>query len=141
MMQGYYKKEEDTRAVLSGGVLRTGDLGYLDAEGRVHITGRKKDMLVLPGGTKLFLPEYEAQLAAALGTAELAVFLEKNGSPALLLQAAAEEETAIREKLRPLMAQLPRGEQIGKIYFTDKPMPRTATGKIRRWEIQKEETT
>ena len=139
MMQGYYKRDADTRAVLVDGVFHTGDLGLLDSDGRVHITGRKKDMLVLPGGTKLFLPEYEARLSAALGTAELAVFLEKNGAPALLLQADPAEEKAVREKLRPLMEELPRGEQIGKIYFTDKPMPRTATGKIRRWEIQKED--
>ena len=75
---------------------------------------------------------------AALGTPELAVYLEK-GVPALLIQADAAREAELREKLRPIMAELPRGQQIGRIYFTDQPMPRTATGKVKRWEIGKEE--
>jgi acyl-coenzyme A synthetase/AMP-(fatty) acid ligase len=119
-------------------VLHTGDLGRFDEDGRLHITGRKKDMLVLTDGTKIFLPEYEGRLAAALGTPELAVYLEK-GVPALLIQADAAGEPEIRAKLRPVMETLPRGQQIGRIYFTDQPMPRTATGKIRRWEIRGEE--
>ena len=138
MMKGYYKREADTRAVLRDGVLYTGDLGYFDDEGRLHITGRKKDILVLTDGTKIFLPEYEGRLMAALGTPELAVYLEK-GVPALIIQADAAREAELREKLKPLMAELPRGQQIGRIYFTDQPMPRTATGKVKRWEIGKEE--
>ena len=134
MMQGYYKKEADTRAVLQGGLLHTGDLGRFDEAGRLHITGRKKDILVLPDGTKIFLPEYEARLQAALGTAELAVFLE-NDVPALLVQGDAAEEASIWEKLRGLMAEFPRGQQIRKIYFTHRSLPRTAAGKIKRWEI------
>ncbi len=138
MMKGYYKREADTRAVLRDGVLYTGDLGHFDEDGRLHITGRKKDMLVLTDGTKIFLPEYEGRLMASLGTPGLAVYLEK-GVPALLIQAESAAEPELRARLRPLMEQLPRGQQIGHIYFTDQPMPRTATGKIKRWEIRREE--
>ena len=134
MMQGYYKKEADTRAVLLGGVLHTGDLGRFDEDGRLHITGRKKDILVLPDGTKIFLPELEGRLQAVLGAAELAVFLEEDG-PSLLLQGDAAREAFVWEQLRPLMAELPRGQQIRKLYFTHRSLPRTATGKIKRWEI------
>ena len=135
MMQGYYKREADTAAVLTGGVFRTGDLGRFDEKGKLHITGRKKDMLVLSDGTKLFLPEYEGRLSALLGTGELAVFLEGN-APALLLQDTERDEKAVRAAIRPLMEELPRGRQIGSIWFSDDPMPRTATGKIRRWELE-----
>ena len=83
MMQGYYKRPADTAAVLIDGVLHSGDLGRFDEAGKLHITGRKKDVLVLPSGTKIFLPEYESRLAAALGTTELAVVL-KDGSRHLL---------------------------------------------------------
>ena len=136
MMQGYYKKEADTRAVLENGVLRTGDLGVFDADGRLHITGRKKDMLVLPDGVKLFLPEYEARLSAVLGTGELAVFLDGN-APALLIQDTERAPEELRRILRPVMDELPRSRQIGRIYCTSAPMPRTATGKLRRWELEK----
>lgn len=139
MMQGYYRRPEATAEVLRDGVLHTGDLGHLDADGRLHVTGRKKEMLVLPDGTKIFLPEYEAQLAARLGHTELAVTL-KNDRPVLLYsgQAAAEELAA---QLKSLMATLPRGQQLSGIYITDEPLPRTATGKLKRWEIQQKAGT
>ena len=134
VMQGYYKMPEATAAVLRGGVLYTGDLGYLDAEGKLHITGRKKDMLVLPDGTKIFLPEYEAKLMKALGHTELAVTL-RNAQP-LLVYSGEGDKAALLEKLKPLMAELPRGQQLRDILITGEPLPRTATGKIKRWELQ-----
>jgi long-subunit acyl-CoA synthetase (AMP-forming) len=134
MMQGYYKRPADTAAVLSDGVFHTGDLGRFDSEGRLHITGRKKDVLVLSDGTKLFLPEYEQQLRHALGVEELAVTL-LHGRPTLVLIGEG-EEWRILSKLRPLMAQRPRGQQISRIVFLPDALPRTATGKIKRWELQ-----
>lgn len=136
MMQGYYKRPADTAAVLIDGFLHTGDLGRFDADGRLHITGRKKDMLVLPDGTKLFLPEYEGRLAAALGTAELAAVLFRN-APALLIKADGRDEKQLREAMRPVMETLPRGQQIGRIVITAGDIPRTATGKTKRWEAEK----
>ncbi len=134
MMQGYYKQPAATWEVLRGGVLRTGDLGRFDEAGRLHITGRKKDILVLPDGTKLFLPEYEARLMTTLGHTELAVTLRDN-KPLLVFVGTAEEKT-LWEKLQGLMRQLPRGQQLAGILITDEALPRTATGKIKRWELQ-----
>ena len=134
MMQGYYKWPQHTEEVLKKGVLYTGDLGRLDEDGRLHLTGRKKDMLVLSDGTKLFLPEYEGMLMKALGTPELAVTL-RQGRPVLVLTAPETRESAL-EKLRGAMEQLPRGQQISDVIILDEALPRTATGKIKRWEIQ-----
>ena len=134
MMQGYYKRPDATREVLRGGVFHTGDLGRFDSDGRLHITGRKKDMLVLPDGTKIFLPEYEAMLMSALGHTELAVTL-RNDRPVLVYSGAA-ESAALGEKLKACMRALPRGQQLADILVTDEPLPRTATGKIKRWELQ-----
>ena len=134
MMQGYYKMPDDTAAVLKDGIFHTGDLGMFDADGKLHITGRKKDMLVLPDGTKIFLPEYEAPLMQALGSTELAVIL-REGRPALVFSGEADPGD-ISEKLRDLMRTLPRGQQIAEIIVTADPLPRTATGKIKRWELQ-----
>ncbi len=134
MMQGYYKQPGATWEVLRDGVLHTGDLGRFDADGRLHITGRKKDILVLPDGTKLFLPEYEARLMTALGHTELAVTLKDN-KPLLVFVGTA-EESALWEKLQGLMRELPRGQQLAGILITDEALPRTATGKIKRWELQ-----
>ena len=134
MMQGYYKRPEDTAAVLIDGVFHTGDLGRFDVDGRLHITGRKKDMLVLPDGTKLYLPEYEAAISQALGGAELAVVL-KDGRP-LLVYSGEGDEAELMVRLRPVLSERPRGQQLSGIQFISEPLPRTATGKIKRWELQ-----
>lgn len=139
MMQGYYKREADTAAVLQGGVLYSGDLGHFDAEGKLHVTGRKKDMLVLPDGTKLFLPEYEGEIMRALDHSELAVVLR--GTRPVLVYSGEAESAALEKLLRPLMAGLPRGQQLAGVYVVDHPLPRTATGKIKRWELKQEVET
>ena len=138
MMQGYYKHPDSTREVLRDGVLYTGDLGCFDENGLLHITGRKKDILVLPDGTKLFLPEYESALMKTLGHTELAVILIDD-RPALVYSGEA-DPAVLSEKLRPLMRQLPRGNQIADIIVVDEPLPRTATGKIKRWELRQKVT-
>ena len=144
MMKGYYKHPEDTAAVLKGNLLFTGDIGKWDENGRLHVIGRKKEILVLADGTKIFLPEYEARILAALPGRDFTV-LERNGKPVLLLvdkeSSTWPEEmrelsrSMVQEELRGAMSQLPRGQQLGEILFTDKPLPRTATGKVKRWEI------
>ena len=134
MMRGYWRRAADTADVLRDGILHTGDLGYLDGDGRLHITGRKKDILVLSDGTKIFLPEYEAAIMAALEHQELAVTL-KNGRPALIYSGEG-DPSVIRGKLRPVMEGRPRGQQLAEILIVDEPLPRTATGKIKRWELQ-----
>ncbi len=138
MMQGYYKDKESTQAVLKDGVLFSGDLGYIDLDGRLHITGRKKEMLVLPSGTKIYLPDYEHDIAKALENAELAVILLK-AKPVLVIKELPEKRQEILDKLAQVMKKSPRAHRITDVIFTDKPLPRTATGKIKRWEIQKTE--
>ncbi len=134
MMQGYYKWPQYTEAVLKHGILYTGDLGCFDENGRLHITGRKKDILVMGDGTKIFLPEYEADLMKALGHTELAVTL-RDDRPVLVYSGTGEKST-LQAKLRPMMEQLPRGQQITDLLITEEPLPRTASGKIKRWELQ-----
>ena len=144
MMKGYYRHPEDTAAVLRDGVLYSGDLGRWDDNGRLHVIGRKKEILVLTDGTKIFLPEYEARIAAALPGRDFTV-LEQSGKPVLLLvnkEASTWPDvmldaarTMVQENLRGVMAELPRGQQLSDILFTDHPLPRTATGKVKRWEL------
>ena len=59
IMLGYYENEEATNDVLKDGWFYTGDYGYIDPEGFVFITGRKKNMIVLKNGKKIFPEEVE----------------------------------------------------------------------------------
>ncbi len=63
VMKGYYKKPAETEAVLQGGWFHTGDLGRLDAEGFLSITGRKKELIVTSGGKKVSPQPIEELLA------------------------------------------------------------------------------
>ena len=137
MMQGYWRRPEDTAAVLKDGVLSTGDLGAIDETGKLRLTGRKKEMLVLSDGTKLYLPEYEQALSEALGGEPVCVLLV-NDLPILVLEGAIRDTAPIFAKIRPVLDARPRNQQIRSIEFYEKPLPRTASGKIMRWAIQRE---
>ena len=134
MMKGYYKCPEETNAVLVGGVLHTGDLGRFDDRGRLHVTGRKKEMLVLSDGTKLFLPEAEAELARLLGGVDFALAL-RGDRVTLVLSGDTRDDGAVFAAIEPYQGARPRSQQVTAIARYDGPLPRTATGKIKRWEL------
>jgi len=72
LMSGYYGREEATAEVLADGWLYTGDLGYLDEAGRIHIAGRKKE-IIKSGGFTVDPVEVERALLAYEGVLEAAV--------------------------------------------------------------------
>ena len=120
-----------------GGRLYTGDLGSLDTRGALCLTGRKKDMLVLPDGTKIFCPEYEEELSGLIGLSDLTVIL-KQDRPFLVI---GDSGGNVPENIDSLLAEFNEkramGLRICGVLSYGKPLPRTATGKIRRWEIEK----
>lgn len=134
MMRGYYKNPKSTEETLKNGILYTGDLGYLDEEGKLHITGRKKEVLVLSDGTKIFQPEYESKLAKVLETNDVAVLL-KDGKPCLVYYTETPMET-IRSRIKPVTDTYPYNQQIVEILSSKVPLPRTATGKIKRYVLE-----
>ena len=135
MMRGYYKNDEATAAVFRDGVLATGDMGAFDENGLLHVTGRKKEILVLADGTKVFLPEYERDLRAVLSDRDFAV-IALDGAPALAVRGEEAGRAAVEALTEPVMRLQPMGRRIRQTIFVPYPLPRTATGKIKRWELQ-----
>ena len=136
MMLGYYKLPEDTEAVLQDGILFTGDIGQFDADGRLHIIGRKKEILVLSDGTKIFLPEYIREISNRLHTQEIAVILRKDRPYIVVNDERSSEE--LMDLLGDWIPTLHRDHQPAGIIKYGKDLPRTSTGKIKTWEIAKE---
>ena len=92
-------------------------------------------MLMLPDGNKVFCPEYEAYLSEELGSDELCVILD-NGRPALLYSSRL-ARPLVEKAVTTLNRHYPRSRQIAKLIPREGLLPRTATGKIMRWVLQK----
>lgn len=71
-MIGYWRREEETREVLREGWMHTGDAGFLDADGYLHIHDRFKDMIVT-GGENVYSSEVENAISSHPAIAEVAV--------------------------------------------------------------------
>lgn len=78
VMLGYYKDEEATKHVMEDGWLKTGDLGYLDEDGYLFITGRKKNLIILSNGVNVSPEEVEKELLKSELIQEVVV-CEKDG--------------------------------------------------------------
>lgn len=73
VMQGYYKMPEETAQTLEDGWLKTGDLGYVDEDNFVYITGRKKNLIILANGENVSPEELENQLSRSSLVKEILV--------------------------------------------------------------------
>lgn len=85
IMVGYYNRPADTAEVLKDGWFHTGDIGTIDADGYLHITDRKKELIVTSGGKKIAPQSVEALFKAHPLINEAVVVGEKRHFPAVLL--------------------------------------------------------
>ncbi len=143
---GYWNNPEATARALSDGWLRTGDIGQLDDEGYLYVLDRRDDLIV-SGGENVYPAEVESALLSHPAVAEVAVIGvadEEWGQRVVavvrLASSDASEETglpdvdALQLHCRTLLAgyKLPR-----EIRFTTQPLPRTASGKVKRGSVER----
>ena len=133
VMQGYFGAPEANAAAFDGAWLRTGDVGYLDADGFLHLVDRKKDMVIC-AGENIYCAEVERVLSADPDFVEVALF----GVPDLRLGERAIAAITLREGTRRSEAEvkafarehLADYKVPAAIAFDLGPFPRNATGKI-----------
>ena len=138
MMQGYLGREP----MFENGRFYTGDIGWFDEKGRLHLKGRKNDVLVLSDGDKVFCPEYEEALEQVSGLPDLGVIL-KDGD-AVLVAGTFTKDPAIAADIKKKLVReverfnnsIPHSRQISDIITTTEALPRTVTGKLKRHELQ-----
>jgi long-chain acyl-CoA synthetase len=139
VMQGYWNLPAETAVALRNGWLLTGDIGYVDPDGYLYITDRKKDMLLV-NGINVYPREVEEILYQFPGVKESAVIGipdSRRGEQPLAFIAAADgiqlDEKALHNFVRERLAdyKVPR-----RIVFLPS-LPRNATGKVLKTELRK----
>ena len=133
VMKGYYKKEEDTRAALTpDGWYLTGDMGRVDAEGYISITGRKKEMIIV-GGENVYPREIESVIERHPAVAEVAVIGQHDSSRGEVVVAFVtlrEGQPATDIELREFCRDKIAGYKVPRRVIIAQDLPRGPTGKI-----------
>ncbi len=137
VMAGYYKNEEANRKAFDAErFFNTQDLGFVDRRGHIHITGRKKNVIVLDSGKNVYPEELELYFRSNPLIAEIAVFGRKvEGREtvyAVIVPAikGAGSYTAVREAVAELNRSLPPYKTLAGFALSADPLPRNSTRKV-----------
>lgn len=132
VMRGYYGMPEATaKAIDADGWYHTGDVGRIDEDGYVWITGRLSRTIVLSSGKKVSPEELEAKLTAIDGILEALVSGDGATRDVRAEVYAAIPENEVQAKVALLNRTLPVHQRIKLVTTRDEPFPRTASGKIK----------
>ena len=159
VMQGYYKNEEATKEVFTeDGYFKTGDVGYLDSENYLYLTGRAKSLIVTEGGKNVYPEEIENyfQLYSEIEQILIRGYLmdkrtRSEGIEALVYPNAdyfknkgekegkSFDKAAIEERINEIVAEVNLSllpyQRINRVTLLDKPMEMTTTQKIKRFSV------
>ena len=158
VMLGYYENDEETNKVLKDGWFYTGDLGYIDKDGFIFITGRQKNMIVLKNGKKIFPEEIETLVNRIDLVEECMVFgmpdeVDKNDVKLSVKVVYNKDEVKQKygdisfDEIRDIIwdriknevnTTVPRYKHIMNMILTDKELIKTTTKKVKRNEELKE---
>ncbi|HEX7177310.1 MAG TPA: AMP-binding protein, partial [Pyrinomonadaceae bacterium] len=155
LMRGYFNNPEATAQVLRDGWFHTGDLGRMDTGGNYYITGRKKELIVLSSGKKVYPEEVERHYMQSqhikemcvLGAADSTGYAQSERLHAVIVPdfdylkqlKIVNSREAIRSDVELLSVSLPRYKRILSYDIQTEPLPRTSTKKLQRWLVQKQQ--
>jgi long-chain acyl-CoA synthetase len=147
----YYNNAAATEAAIRDGWFHTGDLGRLDDKGNLYVTGRKKEVIVLPSGKNIYPDELEAHYLHSPSIQEIAVVgifsAHERGERLhavvvpnfdfLKARKIANTREFLRDQIAGLSNQLPKYKRLMSYQIQSEPLPRTTTRKVKRLEIKK----
>lgn len=152
VMLGYYGDKEATKKVIKDGWFYTGDLGKMDSEGYLYITGRKKDVIILKNGKNVYPDELETLLNQLPAVKESIVygFTAEDGDINLHCKLVYDSKEA-KESLKGLEGEalrehywnliknqinkkMPTYKYLKNVIITEEPLIKTTTNKVKRFE-------
>ena len=151
VMLGYYQNEEANKEAFVDGWYRTGDLGYIDDEGFLFISGREKSVIVLKNGKNVFPEELENLVNRIEGVSESMAYgkPEEDGDTKVCIKVVYNEDIMremykvtseaevfeiINKKIKEINKTMPAYKYIREIIITTEPLIKTTTAKIKRHE-------
>ncbi len=144
VMSGYYLNPEASAAVLQDGWFCTGDIGRLDADGYLHLSGRTKEIIVTDAGKNVYPEEVEFRYRGIPGVQELVILsMPASGRgervcAVVVPQPGATEQQLeqIRSAIAARAAGIPSYQQITQVEFWWSDLPKTATLKVKRGKLR-----
>jgi long-chain acyl-CoA synthetase len=152
VMHGYYQLPEETAAAFTGdGYLKTGDLGYMDSENYLYLTGRGKNMIVTEGGKNVYPEEIENefQLYEEIEQILIRGYVQDKKTKSETIEAlvypnpefknekgTAPSASEIKDRIDDIISEVNQKlmsyQKIDRVVILDKPMEMTTTKKIKR---------
>ena len=134
---GYYDDEEETaRAFTEDGWFKTGDLGYIDDDGFLFITGRIKNLIILSNGKNVSPEELEGKVIDEIPSVVEAVVFAKDDKLAIEMYLDSENypdaKQTIQEQINAFNRHMPAYKKIQEVVIRDTEFPKTTTLKIKR---------
>ena len=140
VMQGYWHDEEATAQALRDGWYMSGDLGYVDKDGFVYITGRKKNLIILSDGENVSPEALESRLGLIEGVNEVLVFQNGDEIEAEIFpdEARMGDQAWFDGQIERFNQTLPPAQRIRRVILRDVEFPKNSSRKILRHEARKE---
>ena len=136
VMLGYWNDPDATRKVIRNGWLYTGDLGYLDEDGFLFLTGRKSNLIVFEDGTKLFPEMVEAEISCVPGIRECVILERKRNRRTMVeLILCMDSSSSMMEpthRARVLLEKHCLPGNILSVTLSKQPLARNRLGKLDR---------
>jgi len=153
VFKGFWKNEEATAEVFEGEWFKTGDMGFTDSDGYLHITGRKKSVIVTKGGKNIYPEEIEAYLSESPLIEEILVSYQTNPNTEKKELVATiypnyeaideyckkhkikekDPHKILTEVVKKLNEDLTDFKRIRRVKIRDEEFPKTTTRKIKRY--------
>ena len=149
LMEGYYNNPTATEAVIKDGWFHTGDLGWVDTDGYVYVTGRIKDVIVTGAGKNVYPADLEAIYQSTPSIKEICVLGVKSGLTedihAVLTpkadppesRAQAEVKKKIQREIQRFGNELPSYHRLQHIHVWLEPLPRNDSGEVCRETVRR----